>query len=159
VANHWLVKRRRVGASTLMLSTPDPIRHYETEAVVPLSAGGEAFDRTVSLIERLRLRVNFILELRYVRGDSAWMSPAYGGDAVSLGACTFIARGRRAYFDAYWQEMRPLGGRPHWAKEMDHDGPEIRSLYPMADRFLEQRDKLDPERVFSNHFLDRILGP
>jgi FAD/FMN-containing dehydrogenase len=159
VAAHWLVKGRRVGPSTLMLTTPEPARHHETEAAVPLALGGEAFDRVLRVIDEHEVRANFILELRFVRGDQAWMSTAYGGDVVHLGACTGITADRHTYFDNFWREMRPLGARPHWAKEMDHDVEEIRSLYPMAERFSRLRDELDPDRVFSNRFLDRILGP
>jgi FAD/FMN-containing dehydrogenase len=158
VASHWLVKGRRVGPSTLMLTTPEPVRHHETEAAVPLALGGEAFDRALRVIDRHGVRANFILELRFVRGDRAWMSTAYGGDVVHLGACTGITGDRHIYFDNFWREMRPLGARPHWAKEMDHDAGEIGALYPMAERFRRLRDELDPERVFSNRFLDRILG-
>jgi FAD/FMN-containing dehydrogenase len=159
VIGRTLVKPRRVGPSPLMLSTPDPVRHYETEAAVPLAAGGEAFERTVKLIDRLGVRVNFPLELRYVRGDEGWMSPAYGGDVVQLGAYTGLRGHRRAYFDELWREMRPLGARPHWGKELDHGAAEIRSLYPLAARFLTLRDEVDPARVFANRFLDRVLGP
>lgn len=158
VATRWLIKKRRVGPSRLMITTPFPYRHHETEAAVPLATGAEALDRTVRMIERLDLRVNFILELRYVQGDAAWMSPAQGADTVHLGACTAITGERHAYFDGFWQEMRQIGGRPHWAKEMRHAADEIRALYPMADRFLALRDQLDPQRVFSNRFLDRVLG-
>ena len=153
-----LVKQRRVGASTMMLSTADPVRHYETEAAVALASGGDAFERTVKLIDRIGIRVNFIVELRYVKGDGAWMSPAYGGDAVQLGAYTALPAQRRAYFDAFWQEMRPLGARPHWGKELDHHAEEIFALYPMAARFTALRDELDPRRVYANRFLDRVLG-
>ncbi len=110
------------------------------------------------MIDRLALSVNFILELRFARRDSAWMSPAHGQDVVYLNACTAMTGARHAYFDAFWQEMRGLDGRPHWAKEMDHDADQIRALYPMADRFRAARDRLDPERVFTNRFLERILG-
>ena len=150
--------RRRVGPSDLMFNTPDPALHYETEAAVPLAAGGEAFERTVALIDRIGVRVNFIVELRYVKGDEGWMSPAYGGDVVQLGAYTALPGHRRAYFDAFWQEMRALGARPHWGKEMDHTGAEIRALYPMAERFIALRDELDPDRIFANRFLDGVLG-
>ena len=158
VIGRTLVKKRRVGPSTLMLTTPDPALHYETEAALPLTAGGEAFQRTVNLIERTGVRVNHLVELRYVRGDQGWMSPAYGADSVQLGAYTALPAQRRAYFDAFWREMRALGARPHWGKEMDHTAPEIRSLYPMAERFLALRDTLDPSRMFANRFLDRVLG-
>jgi L-gulono-1,4-lactone dehydrogenase len=150
--------RRRVGPGDLMFSTPDPPLHYETEAAVPLAAGGEAFERTTALIDRVGVRVNFIVELRYVKGDQAWMSPAYGGDVVQLGAYTALRGHRRAYFDAFWEEMRALGARPHWGKEMDHSAAEIGELYPMAERFIALRDELDPGRVFANRFLDRVLG-
>lgn len=153
-----LVKPRRVGPSWLMLTTPDPGPHYETEAAVPLAAGGEAFERTVKLIDRVGLRVNHLVELRYVRGDGGWMSPAYGGDVVQLGAYTGLRGHRRAYFDEFWREMRPLGARPHWGKELDHGALEIGSLYPMADRFVAARDEIDSGRVYANQFLDRVLG-
>lgn len=159
LATRWLVKDRRVGPSTLMLTTPEPIRHYETEAAIPLAAGDEAFDRTVRIIERSNVQANFILEFRYTRRDSGWMSTAHGQDVIHLGACTAIDAHKRAYFDPFWEEMRPLGARPHWAKEMDHEAAELRSLYPMADRFLALRDEMDPNRVFANAFLDRVLGP
>jgi FAD/FMN-containing dehydrogenase len=153
-----LAKPRRVGPSWLMLATPDPFVHYETEAAVPLAAGGEALERTVKLIDRVGVSVNFIVELRYVRGDGGWMSPAHGGDVVQLGAYTGIGGHRRAYFGEFWREMRPLGARPHWGKELDHGAPEIASLYPMADRFIALRDEIDPGRVYANRFLDRVLG-
>ena len=158
IANRWLVKPRQVGPSTLMLTTPEPIRHYETEAAGPLANSGEAFDRTVSLIDRLGLHANFILEARFVPCDTAWMSTAHGRDVVHLGACTAITGNRHEYFDAFWKEMGPLGGRPHWAKEMNHDAAEIRAMYPMADEFLAVRDEWDPGRVFGNRFLERTLG-
>ena len=153
-----LDKPRRVGPSTLLFSTPMPTRHAETEAAVPLAKGGEAFDRLVRLIDAERLQINFIAELRYVRGDSSWMSPAFGGDTVQLGAYTALRSQQERYFAAFWREMRQLAARPHWGKAMDHSGTEIRELYPSAARFVGLRDELDPARIFANPFLDRVLG-
>ncbi len=159
VAVRTLVRPRRVGPSDLMLSTPYPARHDETEAAVGIDTAGEAFDRVVRLIHAEGVSVNFIVELRYVRGDAGWMSPAYGGDVVQLGAYTAVRPHRDRYFDAFWRAMRPLGARPHWGKRLDHDAAEIRALYPMAGHFAALRDELDPRRVFTNAFLDRVLGP
>lgn len=158
LTDRMLGTKRRVGPSDVMFNTPDPVLHYETEAALPLSVAGEAFERTVAMIDRIGVPVSFIVELRYVKGDEGWMSPAYGGDVVQLGAYTALAAHRRVYCDAFWEEMRELGARPHWGKEMDHTGAEIRELYPMAGRFLELREELDPGRVFANPFLDRVLG-
>ena len=155
----FLEKQRRVGRSDAMLTTAMPVRHRETEAVVPLASAGEAFDRLVRLIDTESVRVNMIVELRFVRGDNGWMSPAQGGDVVQLGAYAGETQEVDRYFAEFWGQMRELGARPHWGKEMDHTAAEIGTLWPLASRFGELRDALDPGRVFANAFLDRALGP
>ena len=56
--------------------------HRETEAALPLARAGDALAALVDVVEQTRVRVNVIAELRFVRGDTGWMSPAHGGDAV-----------------------------------------------------------------------------
>lgn len=150
---------RRVGRSDRMLSTPMPVLHRETEAAVPLDRGGEALDRLVRAVERDALRVMFPAEMRFVRGDAAWMSPAQGGDTCQLGAYAAGATGEiERYFAAFWREMRALDARPHWGKEMGHGVEEIRARYPLFDRFVALRDEVDPRRVFASPFATRTLG-
>jgi L-gulonolactone oxidase len=148
----------QVGASSLVLNTPMPVVHRETEAAVPLERAGEAFARTVALVERERLAANFPLEARFVPGDRAWLSPAYGGDTCQLGAYTTDGPHRARFFAGFWEQLRPLGARPHWGKELDHDATELAALYPELDRFRALRDVLDPQRVFDNAFLRQVLG-
>ncbi|HEU4727250.1 MAG TPA: D-arabinono-1,4-lactone oxidase [Kofleriaceae bacterium] len=148
---------RRVGPSTLMLSTPMPARHREAEAAVPLDRAGEALDRIVRAIDRDRLVVNFLLEVRFVRGDRGWMSPAYGADTCQIGAYCHGSYSDR-YFAAFWREMRALGARPHWGKEHDHTADEVRAAWPLAGKFAALRDQLDPDRVFASAYLTRVLG-
>ncbi len=154
----FLEKPRRVGSSEAMLTTAMPVRHRETEAVVPLAAAGEALERLLRVIGAEAVRVNMIVELRFVRGDEGWMSPAQGADVVQLGAYAGETLEVDRYFAAFWREMRELGARPHWGKETDHDAAEVGSLWPLARRFGELREELDPGRVFANAFLDRVLG-
>jgi FAD/FMN-containing dehydrogenase len=151
--------RPRVAPSALCLSTPMPAVHRETEAAVPLARAGVAVERVVRLIEEERIRVNFILEIRFVRGDEGWMSPAHGGDVAQIGAYTGQNPDAARYFAGFWRELRALGARPHWGKEMDHGADELRALYPMAARFAALRDALDPDRVFGSAFHARVLGP
>jgi len=159
IAKVYLDKGRRVGPSDMLLSTPMPVVHRETEAVVPLARGGDAFARVVRLIDDERVRVNFIVEARFVRGDAGWMSPAHGGDVVQLGAYMSETAETDRYFAAFWRELRGLGARPHWGKETAHGADELRALWPEHDRFRQLRDELDPERVFANAFVERVLGP
>jgi FAD/FMN-containing dehydrogenase len=148
---------RRVGPSALMLSTPMPARHRETEAALPLDRAGEALDRVVHSIDRDRLRVNFPIEVRFVRADGGWLSPAHGVDTCQLGAYCH-GPSSDPYFAAFWRDMRELGARPHWGKELDHTADEVRAAWPLAGKFAELRDQLDPDRVFASAFLTRVLG-
>ena len=153
---HSFLGPRRVGPSALILSTPMPFRHRETEAALPLARAGEAVARLARVIET-RFRINFPMELRFVRGDAAWLSPAYGADTCQIGAYCQGA-GSDAYFAAFWRELRALGARPHWGKELDHTAGEVRALWPELPKFLALRDELDPERVFASEFHTRVLG-
>lgn len=153
-----LVKGRRTGPSTLLFSTPMPAKHFETEAALPLAEAGRAWDALRTLIDEQGHHVNFIMELRYVKGDDGWLSPAHGGDVVQLGAYTGLARERDAFFGAFWEAMRPLGARPHWGKMLDQTAAELAPMYPRFGDFLALREELDPDRMFTNAFLTRVLG-
>jgi FAD/FMN-containing dehydrogenase len=152
---------RRVGPSALMLSTPMPARHRETEAAVPLARAGEAVERLARCIARGRHAVSFPVEVRFVRGDDAWLSPAHGADTCQLGAYCHGPRSG-AYFAAFWRELRELGARPHWGKELDHTADEVRAAWPRAADFARLRDALDPAaptRTFASAFHTQVLGP
>lgn len=150
---------RRVGPSHLMLSTPMPVLHRETEAALPLDVAADGLARIIARIERERFRVLFPLEVRFVRGDSGWMSPASGRDTCQIGAYATDGPEVEPYFAAFWGELGAMGARPHWGKEMGHFEGEVSALYPAAARFLALRDALDPERRFSGPFHARLLGP
>lgn len=158
LACRTLHKPSRVGPSPMIFSTPMPVRHTETEAAVPLAVGGAAWDAAVRTIDTSGVHVNFITELRFVKGDDGWLSPAYGGDVVQLGAYTAVPSQSGRYFEEFWRHMNELGGRPHWGKEMGHAADELRPLYPRFDDFVALRAERDPDRIFANPFLDRVLG-
>ena len=48
--------------------------------------------------------------------------------------------------------------RPYWGKIHFQDAASLAGLYPHFDDFLAVRDRLDPDRVFANRYLERILG-
>ena len=154
----YLGAASQVGADALMLNTPMPMLHRETEAAVPMSVAPEAVRRVLELFRDGRPAVSFPLEIRFVRGDSSWMSPAYGADTCQIGAYTTNGPDCAAYFDGFWQAMRSLGARPHWGKELDHTAAELRPLYPEWDRFRALRATLDPDTVFGGDFHRRVLG-
>jgi hypothetical protein len=36
---------------------------------------------------------------------------------------------------------------------------DLAPAYPRFDEFLDLRDRLDPQRIFANDYLRRVLGP
>jgi FAD/FMN-containing dehydrogenase len=147
----------QVARSTLVLNTPMPMRHRETEAAVPMSQAQQAYDRVVDLVLRERLSANFPLEVRFVKGDTTWMSPAYGGDVCQIGAYTTNGPHRERYFTGFWEVLAGLRARPHWGKELTHTSEAIAQLYPQVQQFRELRAELDPDRLFDNAFLRQVL--
>jgi len=62
------------------------------------------------------------------------------------------------YWSAFQEIMLNAGGRPHWAKDFRLTLDQMRAIYPGWTRFVEVRSKLDPDRMFTNDKLKRILG-
>ena len=155
----YLGAASQVGPDMLMLNTPMPLRHRETEAAVPMTAAGEALKRVLDLFRDGRPAVNFPLEVRFVRGDDGWLSPAYGADTCQIGAYTTNGPDCSPYFDSFWAALRPMNARPHWGKELDHSYAELRALYPRFDDFTALRARWDPQQVFAGGLQRRLLGP
>jgi len=154
----YLGAASQVGPDMLMLNTPMPLRHRETEAALPLAAAGDALRDVLAIFDRGRPAANFPLEIRFVRGDDGWLSPASGRDTCQIGAYSTGNRDCDGYFAAFWQVMRAYGARPHWGKELGHTASELQELYPRWADFAALRDRLDPDRVLANAFTDRVLG-
>ena len=54
--------------------------------------------------------------------------------------------------------LRAHGGRPHWGTRHDLTAADVAAAYPRFDDFRRVRDDYDPERVFTNPALARLLG-
>lgn len=154
----YFAGRETVGRSDLVLSIAMPAVHRETEYAIPLEHTREALERLRSLIESQQFLVNFVVEARFVKGDSSWMSPAYGQDVCQLGAYMANSRGIDAYFEGFAAFMKAMGGRPHWGKEFSATTDEIQQIWPKYQQFKQLVKSLDPTGVFRNAFLDKVLG-
>jgi FAD/FMN-containing dehydrogenase len=52
-----------------------------------------------------------------------------------------------------------LDGRPHWGKAHTATAEVLAPRYPEWATFQRVRAQLDPGGVFSNDYIDRVLGP
>lgn len=114
--------------------------------------------------------LNLVLEMRVIRDSNVWLSPAFSTNGeyhcyfelisvVGTPKC-------HEFFDdvaTAWMSFPELEARPHWAKYFA-DIPGIVPYIHQAWRgnlakFAELRDQIDPERMFLNPAMQRILYP
>ena len=112
-----------------------------------------------TLPERHGQRISFPVEVRVAPADDIALSTASGRDTAYVAVHVYRGTERKAYFDAVETLMGSVGGRPHWGKLHSLGAAELRARYPRFDEFVAVRDRLDPERRFTNPYLDRVLGP
>jgi FAD/FMN-containing dehydrogenase len=153
-----LSEGEQVGRSDHLFTLPMPPRHQETELAMPLEHAVEALRWCRSWVER-GARVGFITEVRFVKGDESWMSPAYGQDVCQLGVYTAWGADAPAYMAAFRAQAPRWQARPHWGKELDVTPAQVDDWYPEAPAFRSLAVDFDPDGVFRNPLLDAVLGP
>jgi FAD-linked oxidoreductase len=141
-----------------VLTQSRTVRFREMEYAVPAENVVSAFREVKSLIEQRGWRIEFPLEVRFAAADDRWLSTAYGRASAYIAVHRYWRADSTAYFETIEEIMLEHGGRPHWGKLHTLDAEQLRERYPHFDDFRALRDTLDPERVFRNRHLDRVLG-
>jgi FAD-linked oxidoreductase len=148
----------RTEASHRIFASERRVRFTEMEYGVPRERGPEAVRRTIEWVLRNRYPVFFPIEVRVAAGDDALLSPSHERDTAYVAVHQYRGMEWRPYFEAVEEIMREYGGRPHWGKRHFQTASTLAPLFPAWDRFQAARDELDPGRVFSNEYAERVLG-
>lgn len=150
-------KEERIGRSDRIMNVSMPPRHREAEYAIPIEHTAAALTDIREMIERDGFRINFVLEVRFVKGDAIPLSPAFGRDVCYLGAYKAGNHDWFRYLAAFEKIILKYNGRPHWGKETVMDGKAVRALYPMMESFLQVRSDMDPKDIFLNDFTRKML--
>ncbi|MGW8484445.1 D-arabinono-1,4-lactone oxidase [Microbacterium sp. NPDC055903] len=134
------------------------VRFREMEYALPAENVVPAFRALRALIAQRGWRIEFPVEVRFAAADDLWLSTAHGRRTGYIAVHRYWRVDPREYFTAVEAIMLEHGGRPHWGKLHALDADEFRQRYPRFDDFVALRDRLDPERVFGNRYLERVLG-
>jgi FAD-linked oxidoreductase len=134
------------------------VRFHEMEYALPREQVPDAIREVRTLIEKRGWRISFPLEVRSAAADDSWLSTGFGRDTGYIAVHRYHREKPGEYFAGVEAIMRAHDGRPHWGKMHDLDADALRAVYPHFDDFLAVRDRLDPERRFSNRYLERVLG-
>lgn len=134
------------------------VRFREMEYALPAEQVAPAFREVRDLIADRGWRISFPVEVRFTAADDLWMSTAYGRESGYIAVHRYFREDSTEYFGAVEQIMLAHDGRPHWGKLHTQDAASLRERYPRFDDFTALRDRLDPDRTFSNDYLERVLG-
>ena len=147
-----------VDRSYRVFTSPRRVRFLEMEYAVPRAALPAAFTGLRRAVERHGQAVTFPVEVRVAAADDIPLSTASGRDSAYLAVHVHRGEPHEAYFGAVEAVMRDLDGRPHWGKLHTRTAADLRPAYPGFDAFVALRDRLDPERRFSNAYLRAGAG-
>ncbi|WP_327288302.1 D-arabinono-1,4-lactone oxidase [Streptomyces sp. NBC_01198] len=141
-----------------VFTSPRRVRFVEMEYAVPREAAVEAIRELKAMVERSSLRISFPVEVRVAPADDIALSTASGRDSAYIAVHMYRGSRYQEYFTAVEKIMTERGGRPHWGKMHTRDAEYFRTAYPRFGEFTALRDRLDPERLFGNDYLRRVLG-
>jgi xylitol oxidase len=139
--------------------TPSSGEEIQSEYFVPRERIAEALAAVMPLGERIRPLLH-ASEVRTVAADELWLSPASGRDSGCVhftwkSVCEDEVKKLLPEIEA---ALAPFAPRPHWGKLHTMDPAVVRAHYPHLGDFLALRERMDPERVFTNPYTERLLG-
>ncbi|WP_224360474.1 D-arabinono-1,4-lactone oxidase [Hyalangium versicolor] len=121
--------------------TPEVMRELER-----FFAGDEGLERTGA----------YACEIYPARRSRFWLSPSYARDCVRVDIFWFKTRQGNPdidFYPQYWELLRKFDFRFHWGKylsaaDSSTGAAYIRRQFPKWGKFMELRDRMDPDGVF-----------
>lgn len=134
------------------------VRFREMEYALPFEAVPTALRELREMIDRKGYRISFPVEVRAAAADQLLLSTAHGRESGYVAVHRYWRDPDHEYFREAEAVLKAHDGRPHWGKMHTRDAESLRVTYPKFDDFLAVRNRLDPDRVFANPYLERVLG-
>jgi FAD-linked oxidoreductase len=150
--------REFTDASARVFATSRSVRFREMEYALPAGNVRPAFQALRALVDERGWRIGFPVEVRFAAADDRWLSTAHDRASGYIAVHRYWREDPTEYFEAVEEIMLRFDGRPHWGKMHTLGADILRARYPRFDDFVALRERLDPERLFRNAYLERVLG-
>ena len=158
LAGKTLSERRFSDVAHRVFTSSRRVRFKEMEYAVPREVGLDALREVRRVIDASSWRIGFPVEIRSTPADDIALSTASGRESMYLAFHVPANVDHTDYFAGVEEVLRHFEGRPHWGKLHTRSAEELAALYPRFEEFLAVREALDPERLFTNPYLRRVLG-
>ncbi|KOO51347.1 D-arabinono-1,4-lactone oxidase [Viridibacillus arvi] len=147
----------KTGLSYEIFPTPRHVKFLESEYAIPL----EHFEACMEEIHYTLLshpfRVHFPIECRTAAGEMGYLSPTGGVESAFLAFHMYKGMDEKPYFRWVQHLMTKYNGRPHFGKVNALSAERMLELYPNLPKFLDQRDKYDPNNVFMTAYFKTLF--
>ena len=153
-----LSSRRYTAPSAEVFVSPRRVKFREMEYAVPRDRLVQVLQEIDAWIESSGERVPFPVEVRFAAADDLWLSTAHGRDTAYVAVHQYVRLPYARYFAAVERIVAQVAGRPHWGKMHWLEAEQLGALYPRFADAQRVRAEADPGGVFSNPYLDRLLG-
>jgi FAD-linked oxidoreductase len=153
-----ITTERKINHSHLIYATPRNVLFKEMEYNIPIEHFKEVMNRIVDKIHKEKYRVYIPIECRFVKGDDIWLSPSCGRDSAYMAFHVDNRTPHQPYFNDIEKIMLEYGGRPHWGKMHSLKSDTFSKLYPKWNDFVDLKNKLDPQEMFSNDYVKEIFS-
>ncbi|KGN31475.1 hypothetical protein N802_03670 [Knoellia sinensis KCTC 19936] len=134
------------------------VRFVEGEYAVPRAALPDVLRELRSWVDTHDEPIAFPFEVRFVKADDIWLSPAYERDVAYVAFHQYHRMSHERWFRVCEDVLGAAGGRPHWGKMHRLTHVDFAERVPRFGDFLAVREDVDPLGVFANPYLDRVLG-
>ena len=158
LADKLVAEREFTDLSHRVFVAPRTIRFKEMEYALPVEHVPAALRAINELIEAKNWRISFPVEVRVAAADDNWLSTAHGRKSGYIAVHRYWRDEPTEYFEGVEAIMKGFDGRPHWGKMHFRDAESLAKTYPRFGDFVAVRDQLDPQRLFANGYLERVLG-
>ncbi|TDQ28656.1 D-arabinono-1,4-lactone oxidase [Tenacibaculum caenipelagi] len=149
---------KKVYHSHKVYATQRMVKFHEMEYNVPVETYQDVFKDVQKIVNSKKFNIHFPIENRWVKGDDVYMSPAYNRDSAYIACHVYNKKDSSAYFTALEEIFKAYDGRPHWGKINTFTTDDIVRMYPKFADFLTFRKEHDPENIFVNPYLQKLLG-
>lgn len=137
--------------------TPSAGDEIQAEYLLPRTRAVEAI-RALRTLHASITPLLHVTEIRTMRADDLWLSPAYGVDTVGIHFTWHRDERIFEVLPAIEEILIPLGARPHWGKVSRATPEQVRAAFPRWSDFAALVDAIDPQGRFRSPFVARLLG-
>jgi alditol oxidase len=135
---------------------PSTGKELQSEFFVQKDAGFDAIEAMQALGKQISPHL-FVSEIRSVKADELWMSPAYKKDCIAVHTTWHQDEKVISELIPLVQKaLLPYDPIPHWAKLSSLPASVLAKAYPRMSDFRELCARFDPKKKFLNKYLEEV---